>query len=43
MYKDNNMTKSYKKDCMEIWECHTEFAVDFLNYMEKLKKIQYKN
>lgn len=40
MYKDDNMTKSYKKDCMEIWEYRAGIVVDFLYYMEKLKKIQ---
>ena len=40
MYKDDNMTKSYKKDCMEIWEYRAGIVVDFLYYMKKLKKIQ---
>lgn len=40
MYKDDNMTKSYKKDCTEIWKYCARIAVVFLDYMEMLKNIQ---
>lgn len=35
MYKEDDMTKSYKKDCMELWDCFARNAAEFLYNMEK--------